>query len=53
MDPSFTSITGCSGSWRSGVSSSTSRMRRMLAMDMEIMTTTMDSIIRLMSRDMM
>ena len=29
------------------------RMRRMLAMDMEIMTTTMESIIRLMSRDMM
>ena len=30
---------------RSGVSSSTSLIRRMLAIDMEIITTTMDSII--------
>ena len=53
MLPSATSITGFSGSERSGVSSRTSLILRMLASDMLIMTTTMDSIIRLIKRDMM
>ncbi len=44
---------GVSGLWRSGVSDSTSLIRRMLAMDMESMTTTMESIMRLISSDMM
>ena len=45
-------ITGSAGSVRSGVSFSTSLIRRMLAMDILIMTTTMESIIRLISRAM-
>ena len=47
MLPSATSITGFSGSVRSASSFSTSLIRRMLAMDILIITTTIESIIRL------
>ena len=50
MRPSGTSEMGSAGSRRSGFSLSTSLIRRMLAMDMLIMTMTMESIMRLMSR---
>ena len=43
MEPSATSVTGCSGLCRSGVSSSTSWIRRILAMDMEIHDDTMEA----------
>ena len=50
MEPSATFSTGSAGSARSGVSFRTSLIRRTLAMDMEIMTTTMESIMRLIIR---
>ena len=53
MLPSFTSSTGFSGLCRSGVSCRTSLIRRMLAREMLIITTTMETIIRLISMDMM
>ena len=48
MLPSFTSVTGFSGSVRSAFSSRTSQIRLALAADMVIMTKIMESIIRLM-----